>query len=76
MLTSPQGKVTTYSYRLEFDYTNNVAKYEALLVSLEIAREMKVKCLSVNGDSDLTVCQVKDEFSTKNDRLKRYMHVV
>ena len=53
------GEESIYAFRLEFDCTNNVAKHEALLLGLEIARDLKVKCLSVIGDSDLIVSQVK-----------------
>jgi ribonuclease HI len=35
---SPTGKTYNFSFRLEFDATNNVAEYEALLLGLEIAK--------------------------------------
>jgi ribonuclease HI len=48
-----------FSYRLEFDCTNNIVEYEALLLGLELAREMGIKVLKVIGDSDLVVLQVR-----------------
>jgi hypothetical protein len=36
---SPQGDVLNFSYRLEFEATNNIAEYEALLLGLELALE-------------------------------------
>jgi hypothetical protein len=42
--TSPQGEITSFFYRLEFDCTNNIAtKYEAMLLGLEFAREMGIE---------------------------------
>ena len=70
------GEESIYAFRLEFDCTNNVAKHEALLLGLEIARDLKVKCLSVIGDFDLIVSQVRNQFATKNDRLRSYQIVV
>ena len=57
VLISLAREETIHSFRLEFDCTNNVAEYEALLLGLEIARDMKIRCLSVFGDSDLFVSQ-------------------
>lgn len=76
VFTSPQGEVTTYSYHVQFECTNNIVEYEALLLGLELARKLKIKCLTVVGDFDLIVRQVKDQFATKNERLKNYKNVV
>ena len=72
VLISPGGEEIIYSFRLEFDCTNNVAEYEALLLRLELAGDMKIKCLSVIRDSDLVVSQVRNQFVAKNDRLRSY----
>jgi ribonuclease HI len=45
VLQAPNGKVSKFAYRLEFDATNNVAEYEALLLGLELCRDRGVKCL-------------------------------
>jgi len=76
VLTSPKGEVNVYSFILEFDCTNNIVEYEALLIGLELATELKVKQLKVIGDYDLIVSQVKEEFSRKNHELKKYRNVV
>jgi ribonuclease HI len=70
VFTSPKGHIASYSCRLEFDTTNNMVEYEALLLGLELTREMGIKVLVVIGDFDLVVKQVKNEFSMKNNRLK------
>ena len=55
VLQAPSGKFFKFSYRLEFDATNNVAEYEALLLGLEVCKDMGVKCLNIKGDSDLVI---------------------
>ena len=57
--TSPQWDITSYSYRFEFDTTNNVVEYEALLFGLELARDMGIEVLVVVVDFNLVVKQVK-----------------
>lgn len=76
VITFPSGEETIYSFRLEFDCTNNVVEYEALLLGLEIARDRKIKCLSVVGDSNLIVSQARNQFAAKKDRLRTYRNAV
>ena len=76
VLISPSGEEKYFSFRLEFEATNNMAEYEDLLLGLEIARDQKIKCLSVIGDSDLIMPQVKNQFAAKNNRLRDYRNVV
>lgn len=76
ILKSPLGHIFKFVYRLEFEATNNVAKYEALLLSLELAKALRVKLLSIKGDSDLVIMQIKNKFTCKNQRLRNYRNVV
>jgi ribonuclease HI len=76
VLISLDKGVTCFSYRLEFDCTNNISKYEALILGLNLAINMNIRSLRVRGDSDLIVSQVKRDFSAKKLRLKQYRDVV
>jgi ribonuclease HI len=76
VLISPDKEATLFSYRLEFDCTNNIAEYEALVLGLNLAIDMNIKSLHVRGDSNLIVSQVNMIFSAKNPRLKQYRDVV
>jgi len=60
VLKSPLGHIFKFSYRLEFEATNNVAEYEAILLGLELAKALRVKLLSIKGDSDLVIMQLKN----------------
>jgi ribonuclease HI len=46
---------------LHFECTNNTAEYEAYILGLEAALEMKIRKVDVYGDSILIICQVKGE---------------
>jgi ribonuclease HI len=51
VLKNPKGNKTLIACRLEFQYTNNVGEYEALIQGLKKAIDLKVKLLKVIGDS-------------------------
>jgi ribonuclease HI len=72
VLTAPSKETFYYSYRLEYHCTNNIVEYEALIIGLNLAIDRGITHLRVIGDSDLIVSQVLLNFSTKNERLKRY----
>jgi hypothetical protein len=48
---SPSQEVISLSYKLEFETTNNVAEYEALVLGLRATKDMKIEELSVFGDA-------------------------
>jgi ribonuclease HI len=65
--------ITTHlSFKLDFKATNNIAEYEALLLGLNAAKEMKIKRLQAYGDADLIIQQVNKSFQAKHVRLKAY----
>jgi ribonuclease HI len=76
VLQAPNGKVSKFAYRLEFDATNNVAEYEALLLGLELCKDRGVKCLNIKGDSDLVIQQLKNKFACKSERLRGYRNAI
>jgi ribonuclease HI len=53
--------------------TNNVAEYKALLLGIEIARDLGTPELELVGDSELIVKQVKGEYKVK-DATMRELH--
>jgi ribonuclease HI len=50
--------------------TNNVAEYRALLLGLELARELGAREVDVVGDSELVARQVGGEYKVKSAGLK------
>jgi ribonuclease HI len=73
---SPSQETISLSYKLEFEVTNNVAEYEALVLGLRAAKEMGIREMAVFGDAELIVQQVKNVYQTKHPRLKNYRNEV
>ncbi|XP_050877292.1 uncharacterized protein LOC127081045 [Lathyrus oleraceus] len=68
---------TPFIARLCFDSTNNVAEYEACILGIEAAIDLRIKILEVYGDSALVIYQVKGEWETRDAKLIPYRaHVV
>jgi ribonuclease HI len=57
---------------LDFECTNNITEYEACILGLEAALELKIRKMDVYGDSILIICQVKGEWKTKEEKLRPY----
>ncbi|XP_059072874.1 uncharacterized protein LOC131873707 [Cryptomeria japonica] len=76
VLIPPHGKVIPYSFKLEFQNTNNTVEYEALLLGLAEEKRLQIKMLEVGGDAELIVKQVRGLFVDKNERLRHYRNHV
>jgi hypothetical protein len=61
VIISPNKKQYLVSIKLQFECTNNTAKYKACILRLEAVLEFKTKKLDVYEDSMLIICQVKGE---------------
>lgn len=65
-----------HSFKLAFQCTNNEAKYEALLLGLNLLKDKKVKRIAVQRDSELVINQVKGTYQAKHPRMRAYRNVV
>ena len=69
VLKSPEGDKLKYAACLQYQTTNNEAKYEALLKGLELAKSFKAESVVIQGDSQLIInqvngmCEVDEEVS-------------
>ena len=72
ILTPPKNYHKPYTARLCFDYTNNIAEYEACILGLEAAIDLRIKHLEVFGDSILVKYQVNCDWDTKHPKLIPY----
>ena len=70
------SNVRVCSYKLAFDCSNNEAEYEALIAGLKILRKLNAKRISVYGDSELVIKQMKGEYQAKHPRMRAYRNVV
>jgi ribonuclease HI len=76
LFISPLREHMRYAVHLHFPPSNNMAEYEALLCSLQIAIETGIKRLDVRGDSQLVIDQVMKNASYHDDKMEAYCNVV
>jgi hypothetical protein len=66
VLIDPSGEQVKYMVLLDFEATNNMAEYEALIFLLMVALSLGVRELLVKGDSQLVIRQVQGECCCNN----------
>ncbi|GKV48858.1 hypothetical protein SLEP1_g55649 [Rubroshorea leprosula] len=76
VLTGPDGFQSEHALKFNFQATNNVAEYEALLLGLRLAAEIKVKRLQIYSDSQLVVNQINSMCEVIDPILARYVVAV
>ena len=76
ILTPLKGPKLCYAARLEFLTTNNIAKYEAVLLGLRKLRALGVRRCTVKSDSQIIVRHVEKEFTAKEPELVKYLVAV
>ena len=76
VLTTPAGPKLCYAAQLEFLTTNNVAKYEAMLLGLRKLRALGVRRCIVKSDSQVIIGHVETEFIAKEPELTKYLAAV
>lgn len=65
-----------HSYTLNFQCTDNIEEYEALLLVLQLLKKLGAKRISVHGDSKLIIKHIKGEYYANHPRLRAYRNVV
>ncbi|XP_059281023.1 uncharacterized protein LOC132034657 [Lycium ferocissimum] len=72
VFVTPQGEVLPYSFTLTQCCSNNVAEYQALILGLEMAVDMKQLQLQVFGDSQLVINQLLGSYEVRKPELLSY----
>ena len=75
-IISPMRDFKDLSYKLTFECTNNVAKYESLLLGLNSLKDLGEKRVQVMGYSELVINQMNDNYQTKHPRMRDYRNEV
>jgi ribonuclease HI len=68
--TSPEGDELAERNAYIGETTNNVAEYRALMLGLELARELGAREVEIVNDSELVARQIGGEYRVKNAGLK------
>ncbi|KAL6331678.1 hypothetical protein AAG906_014328 [Vitis piasezkii] len=74
--TSLALKSIKQAIQLGFLASNNEAKYEAILVQLELARSLTVIKLKICSDSQLVIGQIQKEYEAKDECMAHYLALV
>ena len=61
--------------RCGFKATNNEAEYKALIAGLFLARDMGVRNLQVQSDSQLVVNQLQGSYQTSDAKMAAYLNL-
>ena len=72
----PSGEPKLLSYKLYFDYANNVAEYEALVLGLRALRDLQAKRIDIYGYFELVIKQDQGIYQDKHPRLRSYINLV
>jgi ribonuclease HI len=70
VVTTPEGEPLAERNAYIGEATNNVAEYRALLLGLELARELGAAEVEVVNDSELVARQIGGEYKVKHAGLK------
>ncbi|GKV38221.1 hypothetical protein SLEP1_g46157 [Rubroshorea leprosula] len=76
ILLGPNGYRSKHALKFNFDATNNMAEYEALLLSLQLATELKVEAIQIYSDSQLVVNKVNSVCEVVDPVMMKYATLV
>ena len=58
--------------RIDIRATNNIVEYEACILGLKTALELRIRQMEVFGDSNLVLRQMQGHWKTKDVKLRSY----
>jgi ribonuclease HI len=62
-----------YAARLEFQCTNNIAEYEAVLLGLRKAKAMRIQRLVIKTDSQIIAGHIEKDYKARDPELAKYL---
>ena len=72
MFVTPDNAIIPYSFALTEGCSNNEAEYEAVIAGLELELQIPIEKLSIYGDSELVVKQLRGEYIVRKISLAPY----
>jgi ribonuclease HI len=76
ILMSPSRIRTCYAARLEFNCTNNIVEYEALLLGLRKLKAMGIRSAILKTDSQVILGHVDKSSKARDPKLEKYLDIV
>ncbi|CAM8892537.1 unnamed protein product [Rhodiola kirilowii] len=72
VFVSPENHLLPFSFTLTQLCSNNMAEYQALLLGLQMARQISIGKMDIYGDSQLIINQVLGDYEVRKDDLIPY----
>jgi ribonuclease HI len=76
ILISPSKIKTCYAARLEFNCTNNIAEYEALILGLRKLKAIGIRRAVLTSDSQVITGHVDKSSRARDPKLEKYLDTV
>ena len=76
MLQSPMGEQIEQAVWLDFSMSNNEAKYEVILIGLNLALALIATKVERRSDSQIVVGQIQREYEVRDECMARYLALV
>jgi ribonuclease HI len=76
VLVAPSKVRTCYVVKLDFNYTNNIAEYEALLLGLRKLKAMGIRRAVLKTDSHVIPGHVDKSCKARDPKLEKYLDTV
>jgi ribonuclease HI len=76
ILISPSRTRTCYAARLEFNCTNNIAEYEALLLGLQKLKAVGIRRAILKSNSQVILGHVDKSNKARDPKLEKYLDTV
>jgi ribonuclease HI len=76
ILISPSKIRTCYTTRLEFNCTNNIAEYEALLLGLRNLKAMGIRRVVLKSDSQVSTGHIDKSSKAIDLKLEKYLDTI
>jgi ribonuclease HI len=76
ILISPSKVKTCYAARLEFNCTNNIAEYKALLLGLRKLKAMGIRRVVLNSVSQVITGHINKSSKARDPKLEKYLDTV
>jgi ribonuclease HI len=76
VLVAPSKVRTCYAVRLDFNCTNNIAEYEALLLGLRKLKAMGIRRAILKTDSQVISSHVDKSSKARDPKLEKYLDTV
>ncbi|XXG53722.1 hypothetical protein AAC387_Pa03g1777 [Persea americana] len=72
LFVSPQGGLVPHSFTIAKHCSNNIAEYQVVIMGMEIALAMGIRCLEIFRDSKLIVNQINGEYEVRKPDIMPY----